>query len=213
MNKRAPFVLFVIVLAIIGIVALVFWNSIRASFVAPLSSFILMISDFLSMFDQKYLWGFLLFTLIIITITRLGKTKPAETSRYTVHMKVSSAGRLRFWETQVFLLTRGRVPSRYSIHEVRRLLVSVLGYKQHIDSAEIDRRLKAGELVLPPQYAKFAELDQESEDEQDDLLTIFVKTLASILQRKRQQVIQAREKVLSDLILYIEKQLEIEHDH
>jgi hypothetical protein len=213
MNKRAPFVLFVIVLAIIGIVALVFWNSIRASFVAPLSAFILMVSAFIGMFDQVYLWGFLLFALIMITITKLGKTKPAEPSSHTVRMKVSSAGRLRFWETQVYLLTRGRIPSRYSIHEVRRLLVSVLGYKQHLDTAETDRRLKAGEMVLPPQYETFAELDQESEDKQEDLLTIFVKTVASLLQGKRQQVIQAREKVLSDLILYMEKQLEIEHDH
>jgi Ca2+/Na+ antiporter len=213
MNKRAPFVLFVIVLAIIGIVALVFWNSIHASFVAPLSSFFLMVMDFVSMFDQVYLWGFLLFALIMITITKLGKTKPTEPSSHTVRMKVSSAGRLRFWETQVYLLTRGRIPSRYSIHEVRRLLVSVLGYKQHLDTAETDRRLKAGELVFPTQYETFAELDQESDDEQEDLLTILVKTVASMLQGKRQQVIQAREKVLSDLILYMEKQLEIEHDH
>jgi hypothetical protein len=213
MNKRAPFVLFVIVLAIIGIVALVFWNSIRASFVAPLSAFIMLALDFLAMFDQVYLWGFLLFALIVITITKLGKTKQAEPSSHTVRMKVSSAGRLRFWETQVYLLTRGRIPSRYSVHEVRRLLMSVLGYKQHLDTAETELRVKAGELVFPPQYDTFAELDQVSEDEQEDLLTIFVKTVASILQGKRRQVIQAREKVLSDLITYMEKQLEIEHDH
>ena len=149
MNKRAPLVLFVIVLAIIGIVALVFWNSIRASFVAPLSAFILMVVDFLSSFDQIYLWGFLLFVLIMVTITRLGKTKPAEPTNRVVHMKVSSAGRLRFWETQVYLLTRGRIPSRYSIHEVRRLLVAVMGYKLHLDTAETERRLKSGELVIP----------------------------------------------------------------
>jgi len=192
---------------------MVFWNSIRASFVTPLSSFLLMIADFLSMFDQVYLWGFLLFALIMITTTKLGKTKPAVPPNHSVRMKVSSTGRLRFWETQVFLLTRGRLPSRYSIHEVRRLLMSVLGYKQHIDAAEIDRQVKSGELVLPPQYETFAELDQEPEEEQEDLLTIFVKTIASVLQRKRRQTIQAREKVLSDLIQYMEKQLEIEHDH
>jgi len=213
MNRRAPIILFVIVLAIIGIVGLVFWNSIRASFVAPLSAFIMMVVDFLSMFDQVYLWGFLLFAMLMITITKLGKTKPSEPTSHTVRMKVASAGRLRFWETQVYLLTRGRIPSRYSIHEVRRLLVSVLGYKQHLDPAETERRVKAGELILPPEYELFAELDQESEDEQEDLLTIFVKTLAAILQGKRQQAIQAREKVLSDLILYMEKQMEIEHDH
>ena len=213
MNKRAPLVLFVIVLAVLGLVALVFWDSIRASFVAPISSIILMIADFLGMFDQVYLWGALLFALIMITLTRLGKTKPAEPSTRTVRMKLSSAGRLRFWETQVYLLTRGRIPSRYSIHEVRRLLVSVLGYKQHIDTAEADLRIKSGEIVLPPEYQKFAELDQVPENEQEDLLTIFVKTVASMLQGKRQKVIQEREKVLADLIHYMEKQLEIEHDH
>ena len=205
--------LFVIVLAILGIVALIFWDSIRASFVTPLSSFILMVVDFIDMFDQVYLWGFLLFALIMITITKLGKTKQPDHPGHTVRMKLTSAGRLRFWETQVYLLTRGRIASRYSIHELRRLLVSVMGYKQHLDPAEADRRLKASELVLPSQYDAFAELDQDTDNEQDDLLTIFVKTVASMLQGKRQQVIQAREKILDDLIQYMEKQLEIEHDH
>src|SRR3972149_3592774 len=129
MNKRAPLVIFVVVLAMIGIVAMAFWNSIRASFVAPLSAFMLLVLDFIGAFDQVYLWGMLLFVLIMVTITRLGKTKAKEYEIRTVQIKASSAGRLRFWETQVYLLTRGRIPSRYSIHEVRRLLVAVMRYK------------------------------------------------------------------------------------
>jgi hypothetical protein len=212
MNKRAPFLLFMIVLTILGIMALALWNSIRASFVTPLSAFLLMVADFLRSFDQIYLWGILLVGLIIITISRLGKTKPAEPTGRLVHMKSSSGGRLRFWETQVYLLTRGRIPSRYSIHEVRRLLVAVMGYKLHLDTAETERRIKSGELMIPPQYDEFSKLDQEAE-EPEDILTVFVKTLVSILQGKHQQVIQAREKVLSDLISFIEEQMEIEHDH
>jgi len=212
MNKRAPLVIFVVVLAVIGIVGLAFWNSIHASFVAPLSALMLLVLDFLGAFDQVYLWGFLLFVLIMVTITKLGKAKATELEIRTVRIKASSAGRLRFWETQVFLLTRGRIPSRYSIHEVRRLLIAVMGYKLHLDMAEAEQRFKSGELVFPPQYEEFSKLDQETE-EPDDLLTEITKILVSILQGKRQQLIQAREKVLSDLILYMEKQLEIEHDH
>ncbi len=212
MNKRAPLLLFIVVLAIIGIVALIFWNSIRLSFVAPLSAFILLALDFISSFDQGYLWGFLLFVLILLTITRMGKSASPEPSSKVYHMKLASAGRLRFWETQVYLLTRSRIPSRYSIHEIRRLLVSVLGYKMHLDPAETDRRLKSGELQIPPEYESFAELDQDPE-EQEDRLTEFVNNLISMLKGKRQQVIKDREKVLSDLIQFIENQLEIEHDH
>jgi len=212
MNKRAPFLLFVITLAIIGVVGLVFWKSIRTSFVAPLSSLILMAGDFLNAFDQVYLWGFLLFVLLMVTITWLGKAKTSEPEPRMVRLKATSAGRLRFWETQVYLLTRGRIPSRFSIHEVRRLLVAVMGYKLHLDIAEADRRLKSGELVYPPEYEHFALLEDDTE-EPEDALTLFMKTLASMLQGKRQQVIQSREKVLSELIHYMEKQLEIEHDH
>jgi hypothetical protein len=201
-----------IVLAIIGIVGLIFWNTIRLSFVAPLSAFILLAADFISSFDQMYLWGFLLFALILLTITKLGKSTPAEPVNRTIRLKVTSAGRLRFWETQVYLLTRTRIPSRYSIHEVRRLLVAVMGYKMHLDAAETDLRIKSGELEIPSEYETFASLDQAPE-EQEDLLTVWIKTLASILQGKRQQVIQAREKVLTDLIHFMETQLEIEHDH
>jgi hypothetical protein len=214
MNKRALFVLFVIVLAIIGIVAIVFWNSIRTEIVKPLSTSILMVLDFLGSFDQVYLWGILLFALIMGTITRLGKAQPVETPARNVRMKISSAGRLRFWETQVYLLTRSRIPSRYSIHEIRRLLVAVMGYKLHIDIDEAERRVKSGELVIPPEYEGVSLLEQsQNSDEPEDQLTEFIKTLASVLRGKRQQVIQAREKVLSDLILYMEKQLEIEHEH
>jgi hypothetical protein len=212
MNKRAPLLIFIIVLVIIGIVGLLFWNTIRAAFVAPLSAFILLVVDLLSAVDQGYIWGVLIFILLIVTLTRLGKTKPTEIADRVVHLKANNAGRLRFWEMQVYLLTRGRIPSRYSIHEVRRLLVAVMGYKQHLDMAESDRRLKAGELDLPPQYAEFAKLDQEAE-ELEDVLTEFFKSLASTLKGKRLQEIRAREKVLSDLILYMEQQLEIEHDH
>lgn len=212
MNKRAPFFLFAIALAINGIVALIFWNTIRLSFIAPLRAFILLIFDFIGIFDQIYLWGFLVFILIILTVTRLGKSTSKEPSNRVYHLKVTSAGRLRFWETQVFLLTRTRIPSRYSIHEVRRLLISVLGYKMHLDPTETDRRLKSGELKIPPQYETFAELDQETE-EQEDRLTELIKILMAVLRGKRQQVIQAREKVLFDLIQFMEKQLEIEHDH
>ena len=212
MNKRAPLSFFVVVLAIIGIVAVIFWNTIRLSFVAPLSAFILLIIDFLSSFDQAYLWGFLLFVLILLTITRLGKSTSTEQPNRVFHMKVTSSGRLRFWETQVYLLTRSRIPSRYSIHEVRRLLVSVLGYKLHLDPAETERRLKSGEMQIPPQYEIFAELDQNP-NEQEDRLTEIINNLISMLRGKRQKVIQDREKVLSDLIQFIENHLEIEHDH
>jgi hypothetical protein len=113
---------------------------------------------------------------------------------------------------QVFLLTRGRIPSRYSVHEIRRLLISVMGYKLHLDLAEADQRLKTGELVMPSQYEEFSRLDQEAV-EPEDMLTEFVKSLVASMKGTRKQVIQAREKVLSDLILYMENQLEIEHDH
>jgi hypothetical protein len=212
MNKRAPLIIFVIVLSIIGLVALFFWNSIHSSFVAPLSAFMLLLLDFLRAFDQVYIWGVLLFVLILGTITRLGKTKDTGPDFRTVRIKPSSAGRLRFWETQVFLLTRGRIPSRYSIHEVRHLLVAVMGYKLHLDMAEAEQRFKSGELQFPPQYDEFAKLDQETE-ETEDLLTELTKILVSTLKGKRQQMIQAREKVLTDLILYMEERLEIEHDH
>jgi hypothetical protein len=148
----------------------------------------------------------------MLTITKLGKSTHAEPANRTIRLKLTSAGRLRFWETQVFLLTRTRIPSRYSIHEVRRLLVAVMGYKMHLDAAETERRLKSGELEIPSEYETFASLDQDPE-EQEDKLTIWVKTLASILQGKQQQVIQAREKVLTNLIHFMETQLEIEHDH
>lgn len=212
MSKQAPLFLFLIVLGIIGVVALVFWNSIRASFVEPISALILVIVALISSFDQIYLWGFLLFILILLTVTRLGKTAPEGPSNRVYHLKVTSAGRLRFWETQVYLLTRSRSPSRYSIHEVRRLLVSVLGYRLHLDTNEAELRLKSGAIEIPPQYAAFAELDQEPE-EQDDRLTEWLKAFITMLRGKQKQVIQEREKVLNDLIQFMENQLEIEHDH
>lgn len=212
MNKRAPLAIFIIVFSLIGIVGLVFWNSIRASFVTPLRDLFLLIFDFLGAFDQVYLWIILVFVLIVLTVVRLGKTKPEMRVDRVVRYKQSHAGRLRFWETQVYLLTRGRIPSRYSVHEIRRLLVSVMGYKQHLDFAEADKRLKAGELVLPPQYDDFSRLDQEAE-QPEDMLTELMRSLVASLKGTRQQMIQAREKVLSDLILYMENQLEIEHDH
>jgi hypothetical protein len=212
MNKRAPLILFTIVLGILGIVALFFWNAIRHALIAPISALILLAFDFLSSFDQIYLWGFLLFVLILVTINRLGKSTSTELPARIANVKVTSSGRFRFWEIQVFLLTRTRIPSRYSIHEVRRLLVAVMGYKMHLNPDETDRRLKSGELEIPAQYVTFADLDQDSE-EPDDFLTILIKTLVSILKGKRQQAIQAREKVLSDLIHFMETQLEIEHDH
>lgn len=214
MNKRAPLFLFVIVLAIIGIVALIFWNSIRQAFVAPLSALFLLLFGFLGSFDQVYLWGAVIFILIIFTVTRLGKSNSKEPSNRVYHLKVTSAGRLRFWETQVFLLTRTRIPSRYSIHEVRRLLVAVMGYKMHLDPVEAERRIKSGELPVPPQYEAFAELDKEPDDQDnEDRLTGLFKYVISVLQGKRQQAIQAREKGLFEIIKFMEKQLEIEHDH
>ena len=199
-------------MAMLGIVALIFWHSIRQSIISPISALILLILDFLSSFDQIYLWIFLLFALIILTVNRLGKTNEKGPANRVVHLKVTSAGRLRFWDTQVFLLTRTRIPSRYSIHEVRRLLISIIGYKLHLEPAEAERRLKAGEIQLPPEYEAFAEQDQDP-DEPEDRLTALIKLLMSVLRGKRSEVTQAREKNLSELIQFMEKQLEIEHDH
>lgn len=212
MNKRAPLFFFLAVLVVNGLVALIFWKTIRNAFIAPLSVFFMVVIDLISMFDQVYLWGFILFISVIFTMIKLGKTKSKEPITRNLRLKVNPVGRLRFWETQVYLLTRGRVPSRYSIHEVRRLMVAVIGYKIHLDEAETDRRLKSGELAIPPEFDTFAQFDQQT-DEYEDLLTIISKTIKSILRGNRQKVIQAREKVLTDLILYMEKQMEIEHDH
>jgi Ca2+/Na+ antiporter len=211
-SKKAPYIIFAIALIINGIIAVIFWRTIRESIVSPISALVLLIIDFLSSFDQIYLWIFLLFGLFILTVIRLGKTSDQEPTNRVVHLKVTSAGRLRFWDTQVFLLTRTRIPSRYSIHEVRRLLISVMGYKMHLEPTETDRRLKAGELEMPAEYAIFAEQDHDPE-EPEDRLTELVRLLMSVLQGKRSQVTLAREKNLSDLIQYMEKQMEIEHDH
>jgi hypothetical protein len=94
------------------------------------------------------------------------------------------------------------------------LLVAVMGYKLHLDQAEADRRWKSGELAIPPVYEEFSKLDRDQDlEEPEDQLTEFIKTILSILRGKRQQVIEAREKQLSELINYMEKQLEIEHEH
>lgn len=212
MNKRAPLLLFLVVLVLNGVVALIFWKTIRNAFIAPLSAFFMVVVDIISMFDQVYLWGLILFLLIIFTMIKLGKSKSKEPPIRSLRLKVNPTGRLRFWETQVYLLTRGRVPSRYSIHEVRRLMVAVIGYKLHLDADDTDRRLKSGELAIPPEFDTFAQFDQQT-DEYEDLLAIISKTIKSILRGNRQKVIQAREKVLTDLIQYMDKQLEIEHDH
>lgn len=210
--KKGPLILFTVALIVNGIIAVIFWQTIRESIIAPISDLVLLIIDFLSSFDQVYLWLMVLFGLIILTLTRLGKSNDKLPSNRVVHMKVTTAGRLRFWETQVFLLTRTRIPSRYSIHEVRRLLIAVMGYKQHLELAEADRRVKAGELQLPPEYTAFAEYDEDP-NEPEDRLAEYFKLLLSYLRRKRSQEILAREKHLSDIIQYMEKQMEIEHDH
>lgn len=211
-TSKFPYIIFTIALVSIGIFALLFWGFIRTSIISPISDLIFLIGDFLSGFDQIYLWIFLIFGLVVITITRLGKAGEKPPANRVVHTKITSAGRLRFWETQVFLLTRTRIPSRYSLHEVRRLMVSVIGYKLHLESGEADHRLKAGELEIPPEYAVFAEMDPDP-DEPEDRLTELFKLLISVLRGRRSEITLAREKNLNDLISYMEKQMEIEHDH
>lgn len=112
------------------------------------------------------------------------------------------------------MLARGGYSSEFSIHEFRKLLVSVIAYQQDIDLETAERRINQGDLELPASLRMgLFNRHERFEFQSSNLFTRLTDGVRMIINGRWHNADQNIDPELVDLVKYLENQLEIEENH
>lgn len=164
--------------------------------------------------DQRYLWWFLLGVMVIIMVRGLMRQQRGAGKNSRSGYQPRQTQRVSFWNTRIRRMASGTYPDEYSKHEFRKLILDVLAYRLNLSSAEVERSLKNGELELPEDIqAAFLQNNGSPAVKGKAWSSRLLQRFKKMLDRDESLNSQKVNQQIEELILYLNKQLEINREH
>jgi hypothetical protein len=211
MTPRRAIIIFFIILGLITALGLIFRDFIHEAILVPLNYLFWVANQLIRSLDQIVIWLFAMFFFLLLMMRSLiTERQPPEYE--PTQPRWSGSSRKRFWWTEVHLLITGRSPSRYPVHEIRKLVTTVLAYTHHLGIKETEDALKADALEIPPGTWKQLEFEEDNQNQATDWWAEIIHRLRHPFKPRPLNVEHPRLTILRDLIEIMENQLEIPYD-
>jgi hypothetical protein len=206
-NKRNLALALTLVLVVFGVLALFYWDFVRDTIAIPIY-YMLWVGDLIlrSIPHVVYLAFLVLLGLAIAFNTLFGaraKRTVSELDQGQYQMT-----RYQHWRTLCGGLSVGWFARDMFALESRRLLLAILAYEEGIDVAEVETRVKAGTLPVPP---LIAHLIQHKEFEKPKQAVSLMRRLREMFHSAGPQKNLQAERQVAEVISFIEHLLEIDH--
>jgi len=114
--------------------------------------------------DQICIWALVIIFAAFISITRLRRPSPEALREMTGMMHPQGRGRIRFWRGHLRANAGDTPPSRFIAAELRRLVLEVLSYRDHLNPSEVNRLAREGQIELPPEVESVLNIIDTPED-------------------------------------------------
>jgi len=187
------------------LLVIVFRDAVREIVVEPLWDIIVVGRLFLGYLPQGVFWTlFLLAVLYLAAKSLAGRGRPPR-SRPT---EVQHPGQVGTWARRIHLVTRGDYSRWYFLQHLGKLVVSVLADQERLEAREIRRRLKAGELDVPPEVQDCVQAEMAA-----GVSRRFSDVILRLWQRVKTRPRRASfDSDLERIVQFLEHQLEVPHD-
>jgi hypothetical protein len=206
-NKRNLALACTLVLVVFGVLALFYWDFVRDTIAIPIY-YLFWIGDLVlrSISHGVYLAFLVLLGFIIGFNTLLG-TRPRRVVS-ELDQGQYQITRYQHWRTMCGGLSIGWFARDMFALESRRLLLAILAYQEGSDVAQIEARVKAGTLPVPP---LIAHLIQHKEFEKTKQAVSLMNRLRGLVYGTGPQKNLVAERQVAEVISFIEHLLEIDH--
>ena len=195
------------------VLLLFFRDTVVNIFVIPLLYLFWLGDLILTSIDQRYLWWFLLGVMVIIVLRGLLQQQRRNVASPRVVYRQRQTQRVSFWSAQLRRMSSGTYPDEYSKYELRKLILSVLGYSVNISPGEIEQRLKKGEFELPLEILPgFQPNQKNSTQAKYTFLSRILQRIRLISSRNSPAKAVKVSQEIEETIQYLEKQLEINRE-
>jgi len=209
-TQMVALILFAFVLIGTAAITLLFRNLIEQQIAVPLLFLFWLVDLLVKSIDQEIIWGlFSLIAFFIIFFSLLRRNRVMNHDLYS-ETEHTGKGRVNFWLAYLNLLKLGSYSREYFFMEIKRLLVSVLAFKERSTGKEIEKRIEAGEIFLTDPVRKF--FDHPSRSRHTNSYN-FLQGLWNLLLNWRflhllSKPKESDESELNQAIAFIEDQLE-----
>jgi len=213
MKNRRTIILLVAILAVNLILAGIFRDFIRENVLIPILYLIWYIGLFVKSLGQICLWPFLMIILAIISL-RILRTKEKERLRsrgYAGESLPMEDGRVMFWMKYIRRKSIGIENLSFVSFRLRELVLSVLAYQENLTSSEIELELARGRLDVPAEVRGLLKPRDEAVNNIDESPSIFLRIM-NWLKKPSMTSAPKSSSEMTELVNYLEEQLEIEHD-
>jgi hypothetical protein len=146
-NHRLLILGLVVLLAIP--LALVLRDVVREMVLTPLLYVLWFASLLLRAIHQAVFWGMLLVIVLSLAVTSL--TRREKLVQKARDVEPGYPGRVRTWAQLIHLMERGDYSRWYVAQRLRRLILEILAYHEHVGIEQIKQYLKTGALDISPE--------------------------------------------------------------
>ena len=202
METRNRVLLFGLVLLLAIPLTLLLWNVARDAIVVPLLYILWLGRLIFRTIPQWFLW--LLF--IVIALSRIVKSlaKQRNPVQEIPGRETPGLGRVGVWTRRIHLTERRSFSRWYFAQHFHKLILDILAHHERVETLQIKKRLKTGELDVPPEVQAYLSIG---------LARIFPRS--TLLSRLRRYLSLRMLTSLPDLDLegtvqFLEEQLKIE---
>ena len=209
-DRRTLLVTLFVFLSAIALM-LVFRSAVDELIVIPIQFFFWLLGLLIKSLGQAIFWALLLLVVAFLMLRSLisvwiltRRVKYKHTGN-----RMRERGRVSFWSMQVRLRRGSLYPDDYTNYEFKRLVQAVLAFRMNLSPQEVQRRLEAGELELPPGVqAYFAPRQKPMDRPRPAGLADILTRLRSLFGVSPVVPVQSNDRQLEQLIQFMEKQLE-----
>lgn len=106
---------------------------------------------------QWVFWAVLVLAALPILLKSLGTGGRGDVRQRTVTSGNPRRERVAFWAIQLHLAQRGPYSSARFVEALKRLTLEVLAYQEQVSTLQVQQRLDAGELDVPPEVVSYLE--------------------------------------------------------
>lgn len=214
--KRAQLSLAGLVFLVVLSLLLLFGQSLARRTLEAFEYLVWLGSSTLRSIDQVTLWSF----LILIAALAFAYSLLRQLLRLRTNddgeglVKPEARGRLAYWVKQSSLLSGHFISESYALVEFRRLVTSVIAHRLTMEEELVEKKLRAGELEVPPEVASLFNRSRRNQDRSG--LAAWLSRLWSLLpfapSAQAERALTRPEERLSAITTFIERQLEENDD-
>jgi hypothetical protein len=193
------------VLLLTILLVIVFRDAVREIVVEPLWDIIVVGQLLLGYLPQGVLWGLFLLMAFYLAVKSMAGRKRPPRSRPT---EMRRPGQVSVWARRIHLVTRENYSKWYFLKHLGKLVVGVLADREQLESWEIRRRLKTGELNVPPEVQTCVQAEKAP-----GVSRRFSDVALRLWQRVKTRPRKASfDSDLERIVQFLENQLEVPRD-